>query len=86
MTKPMQQQHNKKLRRSATSQGAARDRHQLDSLVEEAPLPDFEHGERRRTQGLILVYMAEHQAKGQFLTIAKRLLEMTDKTERLRSP
>jgi len=32
------------------------DRHQLDPLVEEAPLPDFEHGERRRTQGLILVY------------------------------
>ncbi len=51
------------------------DRYQLDPLVEEAPLPDFEHGERRTTQGLILVYVAEHQAKGQFLTIAKRLLE-----------
>ncbi len=51
------------------------DQYQLDPLIEEAPLPDFEHGERRRTQGLILVYVAEHQAKGQFLTIAKRLLE-----------
>ncbi len=51
------------------------DRHQLDPLIEEAPLPDFEHGERRWPQGLILVYVAEHQAKGQFLTIAKRLLE-----------
>jgi len=51
------------------------DQYQLDPLVEEAPLPDFEYGERRKTQGLILVYVAEHQAKGQFLTIAKRLLE-----------
>lgn len=39
------------------------DRYQLDPLVEEAPLPDFEHGERRRTQGLILGYVAEYQAK-----------------------
>ena len=52
------------------------ERIQLD-ITQEITLPESElaHAERRKQRLLTLVYLRDHQAKGQFITLARRLLQ-----------
>ena len=46
-------------------------------ITQEMTLPESElaHAERRKQRLLTLVYLRDHQAKGQFITLARRLLQ-----------
>ena len=63
------------VRRIERRDEALRQLNPLVGDVEANPAAPVRHPERRQARRLTLVYLLDHQAKGQFVTLARRLLE-----------